>query len=42
MSGANDRNGAGTRAVLDPEAFEAAWQEGRAMSLEQATDYALE
>jgi non-specific serine/threonine protein kinase len=30
------------RALLDEEAFEAAWAEGRAMSLEQAIEYALD
>jgi hypothetical protein len=28
--------------MLDPEAFEVAWQQGRAMSLELAIAYALE
>ncbi len=31
-----------TRSQLDEEAFEAAWAEGRAMTLEQAVEYALE
>jgi hypothetical protein len=33
---------AGARAQLDEEAFEAAWAEGRAMTLEQAVEYALD
>jgi hypothetical protein len=31
-----------TRSQLDEEAFAAAWAEGRAMSFEQAVEYALE
>ncbi len=37
-----DRITAATRAELDEATFEAAWAEGRAMSLEQAVAYALE
>ena len=37
-----DRVVAAVRAQLDEAAFEAAWAEGRAMSLEQAVAYALE
>ncbi len=36
-----DRNLAAIRAQLDEAVFAAAWQEGRAMTLEQATAYAL-
>jgi non-specific serine/threonine protein kinase len=32
---------AGTRAAMTPEAFEAAWSEGRSLSLEQAIELAL-
>ncbi|MFQ5796017.1 MAG: BTAD domain-containing putative transcriptional regulator [Candidatus Bipolaricaulia bacterium] len=37
-----DRNVAAVRAELSEDAFEAAWTEGRAMTLEQAIAYALE
>jgi non-specific serine/threonine protein kinase len=37
----NERDLAVTREMLDPEAFEAAWAEGRAMTLEEAVAYAL-
>ena len=37
----NERDLTSTREMLDPEAFEAAWAEGRAMTLEQAVAYAL-
>jgi hypothetical protein len=37
-----ERNVAALRARLDETAFAAAWAEGRAMSLEQASAYALE
>jgi hypothetical protein len=30
-----------TRAMLDESAFEAAWGEGRALTLDEAVDYAL-
>ncbi|HSH82282.1 MAG TPA: hypothetical protein VLA19_27455, partial [Herpetosiphonaceae bacterium] len=39
---AYDRALAETRAQLDADTFAAAWAEGRAMTLEQAIDYALE
>ena len=35
-----DRNVAAVRAQLDEATFAAAWAEGRAMTLEQAIDYA--
>jgi predicted ATPase/DNA-binding XRE family transcriptional regulator len=38
----NERDLVITREMLDPEAFEAAWAEGRTMTLEQAVAYALE
>jgi hypothetical protein len=37
----NERDLAVTREMLDSEAFEAAWAEGRAMTLEEAVAYAL-
>ena len=37
-----ERNVAATREQLDKVAFEAAWSDGRAMSLEQAIAFALE
>ena len=37
----NERDLASTREMLDPEAFEKAWAEGRAMILEEAVVYAL-
>ena len=37
----HDRHEATTRAVLGDAAFAAAWAEGRAMTLEQAIEYAL-
>jgi hypothetical protein len=37
-----DRNVAIACAAMSKEAFEAAWQEGRAMTLQQAIAYALE
>ncbi len=37
-----DRDLAATRAQLDAAAFEAAWAEGQAMTLEEAMAYALE
>ena len=39
--GAYDEAVAAARAQLDPELFVAAWAEGQALSLEQATEYAL-
>jgi hypothetical protein len=36
------RSVAGARTALGEEAFAAAWAEGRAMTLEQATAYALD
>ena len=39
---AHERDVAELRAALSPEAFEAAWAEGRAMSLEAAIAFALE
>jgi hypothetical protein len=36
-----DRDLADVRAALDEQAFAAAWTEGHAMTLEQATDFAL-
>jgi tetratricopeptide (TPR) repeat protein len=38
----HDRNVAAVREQLDEATFDAAWAEGRAMSLEQAVSYALE
>ena len=38
---AYQRDLASARAQLGEAAFKAAWEEGRALSLEQATDYAL-
>jgi hypothetical protein len=38
----NERDEAFARAALDADTFEAAWSEGRAMTLEQAVAYALE
>jgi len=37
-----ERNVAATRAQLDEATFAAAWTEGKAMTLEQAIEYALE
>jgi len=37
----HDRNMASTRAQLDDSQFAAAWAEGRAITLEQAVEYAL-
>ena len=37
-----DRSVAAVRAQMDEEAFARAWSEGRAMSMTQAIDYALE
>jgi predicted ATPase/transcriptional regulator with XRE-family HTH domain len=37
----NERDLAVTREQLDPEAFETAWAEGRAMTIEEAVAYAL-
>jgi predicted ATPase/DNA-binding CsgD family transcriptional regulator len=37
-----ERNIAAVRAQLDPEIFQAAWANGRALSLEQAVEFALE
>jgi tetratricopeptide (TPR) repeat protein len=37
-----ERNLVAARAQLDPDAWDAAWAEGRAMTLEQAVAYALE
>ena len=37
----NERDLASAREMLDPEAFEKAWAEGRAMTLEEAVGYAL-
>jgi tetratricopeptide (TPR) repeat protein len=37
----HDRNVAAVRAQLDEATFAAVWAEGRAMTLEQAVDYAL-
>ena len=42
MRNLNERDLVITRGMLDPQAFEAAWAEGRAMTLEQAVAYALE
>jgi len=36
-----ERNVAAARAMLDPQEFDAAWAEGRAMTPEQAIAYAL-
>jgi hypothetical protein len=38
----NETDEAVARAALDDDTFEAAWSEGRAMTLEQAIAYALE
>ena len=38
---AYERNLASARAQLSEAAFNAAWDEGRALSMEQAIDYAL-
>jgi hypothetical protein len=38
----HDHKMAAARAVLGEESFAAAWSEGKAMSLEQAVEYALE
>src|SRR3712207_7695679 len=38
----NERDLATTREMLDPEVFEAAWAEGRTMTLEEAVAEALE
>jgi hypothetical protein len=37
----HDQRVAATRAALAKESFDAAWAEGRAMTLEQAIEYAL-
>jgi hypothetical protein len=37
-----ERNIAAVRAQLDPEIFQAAWANGRALTLEQAVEFALE
>ena len=38
----SERNPAALRTQLDPAAFDAAWAEGRAMTMEQAVAYALD
>jgi hypothetical protein len=38
----NERDLATTRKTLDLEVFDKAWAEGRAMTLEQAVEYARE
>ena len=38
----NERDLTRAREMLEPEAFEKAWAEGRAMPLERAVEYTLE
>ncbi len=42
MAAEYERTTAAARAALNAEAFAAAWEAGRAMTLEQAVSYALE